>query len=297
MTATTNGSGIVTYFGDGSNLTGVSGVKVKFLELTGDPVYPTLANSAGVSSVGIATTGDNALVFIPSTGRLGIGTTSPTQKLDVNGDIRLRSGLWDSNNSKGGDKNVLISTGSTVVWKSLNDIGGSEISLQEDNTTSTPQFLLFTNVTSGTTFTEKVSPSKLSYIASSGNLGIGTSLATERLEVYGNISINGTTSYGSTVGTSATTSQIGIHSGISTSTYRSVEYTIQATRGVNFHATKILSIHDGTTAYNSEYGTIFNNTSLGIFDVDVSGGNMRLLVTPASSSLTKYTINFVTTKI
>jgi len=297
VTATTNGSGIVTYFGDGSNLTGVSGVKVKFLELTGDPVYPTLANSAGVSSVGIATTGDNALVFIPSTGRLGIGTTSPTQKLDVNGDIRLRSGLWDSNNSKGGDKNVLISTGSTVVWKSLNDIGGSEISLQEDNTTSTPQFLLFTNVTSGTTFTEKVSPSKLSYIASSGNLGIGTSLATERLEVYGNISINGTTSYGSTVGTSATTSQIGIHSGISTSTYRSVEYTIQATRGVNFHATKILSIHDGTTAYNSEYGTIFNNTSLGIFDVDVSGGNMRLLVTPASSSLTKYTINFVTTKI
>ena len=128
-------------------------------------------------------------------------------------------------------------------------------------------------------------------------VGIGTTNSSEKLQVQGNISINGTTSYGSTTATTATTSQIGIHSGISASTYRSVEYTIQASQGTNFHATKILSIHDGTTAYNSEYGTIFNNTSLGIFDVDLSGGNIRLLVTPASSSLTTYTINFFATKI
>ena len=131
----------------------------------------------------------------------------------------------------------------------------------------------------------------------SGSVGIGTTNPTEKLQVQGNISINGTTSYGSTTATTATVSQIGIHSGISTSTYRSVEYTIQATEGTNFHATKILSIHNGTTAYNSEYGTIYNNTSVGTFDVDVSGGNIRLLVTPASSSSTTYTINFVATKI
>ena len=131
----------------------------------------------------------------------------------------------------------------------------------------------------------------------SGNLGVGNTNPTEKLQVQGNLSINGTTSYGSTTATTATVSQIGIHSGISTSTYRSVEYTIQATQGTNFHATKILSIHNGTTAYNSEYGTIYNNTSVGTFDVDVSGGNIRLLVTPASSSSTTYTINFVATKI
>jgi hypothetical protein len=129
------------------------------------------------------------------------------------------------------------------------------------------------------------------------NVGIGTTNPTEKLWVNGNISINGTTSYGSTTATTETTSQIGIHSGISSSTYRSVEYTIQASQGTNFHATKILTIHNGTTAYNSEYGTIYNNVSVGAFDIDLSEGNIRLLVTPASSSFTSYTINFVATKI
>jgi len=130
-----------------------------------------------------------------------------------------------------------------------------------------------------------------------GSIGIGTTNPTEALQVQGNISINGTTSYGSTTAITATASQIGIHSGLSTSIYRSVEYTIQATQGTSFHATKILTIHNGTTAYNSEYGTIYNNASVGTFDVDLSGGNIRLLVTPASSSSTTYTINFVATKI
>jgi hypothetical protein len=129
-----------------------------------------------------------------------------------------------------------------------------------------------------------------------GSVGMGTTNPTEVLQVQGNISINGNVSYGSTTATTATASQIGIHSTLSTSTYRSVEYTIQATQGTSFHATKILAIHNGTTVYNSEYGTIYNNASVGTFDVDLSGGNIRLLVTPASASSTTYTIKFVATK-
>jgi hypothetical protein len=132
---------------------------------------------------------------------------------------------------------------------------------------------------------------------STGNFGIGTTNPTEKLQVQGNISINGTTSYGSTNATTATVSQTSIYSGLPSATYRSVEYTIQATQGTNYHATKILTIHNGTLAYNSEYGTIYNNTLVGAFDVDISGGNIRLLVTPASSSSTTYTVNFVATKI
>ena len=94
----------------------------------------------------------------------------------------------------------------------------------------------------------------------------------------------------------STTSQTAIHT-LSASSYRSVEYMIQATQGSNYHVTKVLAIHNGTLAYPTEYGTIYTNGSLGAFDVDISGGNMRLLVTPASSSSTTYKIKFTAIKV
>ena len=41
---------------------------------------------------------------------------------------------------------------------------------------------------------------------------------------------------------------------------------------------------------------MYNNESVGAFDVDISGGNIRLLVVPASASSTTYTVNFIATK-
>jgi len=138
---------------------------------------------------------------------------------------------------------------------------------------------------------------RLTVKGTSGNVGIGTTTPTEALQVQGNVSINGLVSYGTSVSTTTTVSQTTIHSGLSTSTYRSVEYTIQASQGTNYHVTKLLTVHDGTLAYNSEYGTIYTNGIVGTYDVDVSGGNIRLLVTPSSASTTNYTINFIATKI
>ena len=96
--------------------------------------------------------------------------------------------------------------------------------------------------------------------------------------------------------TTSTTSQTTIHS-LSSSTYRSVEYTIQATQGLKYHLTKILVVHDGLIAYNTEYGTVFTIDSLGTFDVDISGGNIRLLVTPSAATTTNYKIKFTAIKV
>jgi len=96
--------------------------------------------------------------------------------------------------------------------------------------------------------------------------------------------------------TTSTVSQTSIHT-LSASSYRSIEYMIQATQGSNYHVTKVLAIHNGTLAYPTEYGTLYTNGSLGTFDVDISGGNMRLLVTPTSSSSTSYKIKFTAIKI
>jgi len=76
--------GVVTYYGDGSNLQGVNAFNVINQDINSTPVFPTFASNVGVSSVGISTT---KLVFVPATGRLGIGTTSPQYSLDSIGDI------------------------------------------------------------------------------------------------------------------------------------------------------------------------------------------------------------------
>jgi hypothetical protein len=129
---------------------------------------------------------------------------------------------------------------------------------------------------------------------------VKSGVATSVIGGIGSISqltINENTLYGSYTTSTNSTSIIGIHSELSILDYRSVEYCIQATQGNNFQAVKILSIHDGTLAYNSEYANIFNNVSLADYDIDISGGKIRLHVIPTSSSTTTYKINFTSTKI
>ena len=70
--------------------------------------------------------------------------------------------------------------------------------------------------------------------------------------VTANAGFANTMTYSNTlIGVGNTTDQIILHSGLSTNTYRSVEYSIQVTQGSNFHFTKLLALHDGSNAYLS----------------------------------------------
>ncbi len=53
---------------------------------------------------------------ITSDGNVGIGTTSPSAKLDVNGDIHATGSVYDSNNGSGSAGQILSSTGSGTDW-------------------------------------------------------------------------------------------------------------------------------------------------------------------------------------
>ena len=79
--------------------------------------------------------------------------------------------------------------------------------------------------------------------------------------------------------TSATT--IASHSA---STYRTVKYLVQCTQGTDYHSTEINLIHDGTTVYLTEYGSLWDNAALGTFDATISGGNILLQMTAGSAS-------------
>ena len=513
VTSTQPGVTTVKYYGDGSNLIGVNAFNVIQQDITSSPVFPTFANSTGVSSIGIAPT---QIGYVPASGNLGIGSTNPTAKLQVVGNV-LVSGVTtarqfvgdvnagiatinklDVNQISpdgvdfGGSQYILRSTGSgTWEWASvpgifsvnniLNgfivsdegsvvgtsgsittlDFRGNNIIASADaqpngiatvRVSDTPTFLNLTvtpgistlghiNATSATfggnvaiagtlTYEDVTNVDSIGVITARSDVSVGGGLSVVGVSTLANIVINGTVSTGSTVGASgqylqstgvgvtwatfptlrttqtniatagqtsfsfsynvnfidvfingvkltgseyiavngnsitlsspafsndivefvsynttsvggggggggatiiddltdvnlslplsagenlsydgtywvndytvtantSTVSQTSIHT-LSASSYRSVEYMIQATRGTNYHVTKILAIHDGSLAYPSEYGIIYTNGSLGDFDVDISGGNMRLLVTPTSSSSTTYKIKFTAIKI
>ena len=78
-------------------------------------------------------------------------------------------------------------------------------------------------------------------------------------------------------------------------TYRTVKYLVQCTQGTDYHSTEINAIHDGTTVYITEYGTLFDNAALGTFDATISGGNLLLQITAGSA--TSMAVKVVSTAI
>ena len=68
-------------------------------------------------------------------------------------------------------------------------------------------------------------------------------------------------------------------------TYRAARYIVAMSEGSNFHSTEIMLVHDGSTVTLTQYGTL-KDTNLATFDADISGDNVRLLCTPASTNST-----------
>ena len=91
-------------------------------------------------------------------GNVGVGTTNPTQLLDVAGDIRLRGAIYDSLNSTGTSNQVLVSNaGAGVTWKTLSAIPVGDANTLDGLDSS--QFLrsdTFDTKTGITTFTDDV---------------------------------------------------------------------------------------------------------------------------------------------
>ena len=83
-------------------------------------VYPTFANASGVSAIGIASTGSTSVVYIPSSGNLGIGTTNATSKLTVSGNL-LVTGIVTASEFSGNSSSATYATNAGIA---TNVIGG-----------------------------------------------------------------------------------------------------------------------------------------------------------------------------
>ena len=70
-------------------------------------------------------------------------------------------------------------------------------------------------------------------------------------------------------------------------TFRSVNYKVQVTQGTNYYQSEINVIHDGSTAYISEFGMINTNPTNFInptFSATINSGNLLLQVTMANNA-------------
>ena len=110
----------------------------------------------------------------------------------------------------------------------------------------------------------------------------------------GNLVVQGTisqdhASYTTDIATTETTSSTEIWNFDST-IFNSAEVIIAATQGINRHITKLLIVHNDTTAFATEFGTIATNTNLATYEVSLSGGNVILTATPSNGTLIEYKI-------
>ena len=177
VTATT---GIITYFGDGSNLTGLSaGVSISTSAATQSQFLTFVAGTGTTTGFGVSTTG---LVFNPSTGNLGIGTTNPLQKAHILGGLLVSAGSSTTQHIT--QKAYELNSG-TLSWE------GSAGQLFSITNNLTLGSIFSVNDVSGIPSIDVDANGTVSMVSYGGSVGIGTTLATQKLHVQGNVRIAG----------------------------------------------------------------------------------------------------------
>ena len=122
-----------------------------------------------------------------------------------------------------------------------------------------------------------------------GKLGLGFFSATAS-DVKGTLDIDELASHDTSSTTTTAASQTSIFS-FDKSIFRTGKFIISVTDSVSneYHSTEMLVIHDGTSAFKTEYASIFTS-QLATFAVDVDGSNVRVLATPASANSTTFKV-------
>lgn len=133
----------------------------------------------------------------------------------------------------------------------------------------------------------------VSYDSGTGVIAIGQAVGTTAAVTFGSIALDGIAVQDTaTLTTSATTADQVLDS-FSAATYRTAKYLVSASSGTDYHSIEIMVNHNGTIANCVSYADLPTGSSLATFSVDISGGLVRLLTTPANA-VTAYRVTRTT---
>jgi len=316
------------FIGDGSGLIGVvgsgSGIVIRDSGvLVGTAGTIDFGNNLTVSpiSLGIVTVtasgsgGDSywasTAAGIHTLSNVGMGTTNPTSKLTVKGNTSLEtlnvsgvstlsgtvtfggateilsSGEVKLDNlsrimlgySGGTPNGLVIRQNSSSDVSEIVNVGGDDIQIQADSGRSV--FIGNDNTTNSLSITGTGVT-----VLSTLNVGSNTTAVTPfQLEnIYGVKTGIGT--FISSAGIGHTIDSFTI----STSDFKTIEYTIHVGYGTYIQSQKILAMQNGSSAYSQEYAIMYDPSLIVSVGSTVTGGQFRLILTPevGVSGLTTY---------
>jgi hypothetical protein len=219
-------------------------------------VHGAPANTAAKHQIDLGSTAASSfLTFSPSgaeamridaSGNVGIGTTSPTEALMVEGWIRVANNTGIKFNTSASSGDPTLNIDSSAHWNFLNTAGNNLLKI--DN---------------------------------GGNVGIGTTSPSEKLEVAGNIKVDNVL-----LSNQQNTDVSGLElvANVLIASYTAAFFDFVIKKGTNVRSGTVYACHDGTNVEFTETSTNdLGNTSDVVLSVDISGTNMRLLADAATS--------------
>lgn len=247
------------------------------------PKYSQIYDTDYKQSVRVATTGSVGNLLVAG----GAPSTVDDKNLAVDNRILVKNQLDATQN--GIYRVVTVGTGSNGTWIRTLDANaddkvtsGMSTTVSEGTENASKTFKLTTLdpivlgtselvfVTGATTVDSLINGTKSVVLNSTGALTLPASGA-----VFNNVAILTTTTSDQLIDSFAVTS------------YQTAKYLIQAVcTAVGTHSTEFIVVHNGTTAYHTEYASVFTDSSLFTVNAAIVSSNVNVTVTPTNNDTT-----------
>jgi len=196
----------------------------------------------------------NEVMRITSGANVGIGNTNPNARLQVTGTANV-----SGNVNFGGTANIV---GNTYIGGMANIAGDLRVSGN----------IIFNGIATGDVLPPATSGYNL------GNTTAAWSLYSNTIIISNTtVTVSNTYSYGSSA--NAVIDQF------VAATYRSAEYLIQASNSTAYQVSKVLVVHDGTTAYATEYAIVNSAAQMLTLGVTKAVSNVQLWSVPVDATV------------